>query len=148
MNLKIHKNILTKKEQKNLLAFVKIKIEYLGEDYPGLQTKSNLHTYKELNVFLKKINKYVEPDKIDMCWANYTAGDYISWHNHDNTKYSLVYYLKSPKKLGVMFAKGKYGIEYTEGLENSLVIFDGSRIHSMPNSYKKMNRYTLALDII
>ena len=47
-----------------------------------------------------------------------------------------------------MFAKNKFGIKYTEGLENSLVMFDGSKMHSIPNSYKKMNRYTIALDII
>ena len=83
-----------------------------------------------------------------MCWCNYTDGSYISWHTHENIKYSIVYYLKSPKKLGVMFAKNRSGIEYTEGLENSLVMFDGSREHSVPNSHKKMNRYTIALDII
>ena len=47
-----------------------------------------------------------------------------------------------------MFKNGKYGIKYTEGLENSLVIFDGSKVHSMPNSHKKINRYTIAIDII
>ena len=119
MNLKIHKNILSKKEQKDLLAFVKTKIKYLGEDYPGLQTKRNLHMCKELHPFLKKINKHFKPNKIDMCWCNYTDGSYISWHNHEGLKYSIVYYLKSPQKLGVMFKKGKYGIEYTKGLDNS-----------------------------
>ena len=145
---KTHKNILDKKEKKDLLAFVKTKIQYLGEDYPGLQTEGDLHTYKELNFFLKKINKHIKPNKINKCWANYTAGDYISWHSHKGIKYSVVYYLKSPQKLGVMFTKGKYGVEYTEGLENSLVIFDGSKTHSMPNSHKKINRYTIALDIL
>jgi len=148
MNLKTHKNILSKEEQKDLLAFVKTKIQNLGQDYPGLQTKSNLHTYKELNYFLKKINKYIKPNKIDMCWGNYTDGSYLSWHNHEGLKYSIIYYLKSPQKLGVMFKKGKYGIEYTKGLVNSLVIFDGGKVHSMPNSYKKINRYTIAIDII
>ena len=148
MNLKTHKNILSKKEQKDLLAFVKTKVQRLGEDYPGLQTKSDLHTYKELHPFLKKINIYIKSNKIDMCWCNYTDGSYISWHNHEGLKYSIVYYLKSPQKLGVMFKNGKYGIKYTEGLENSLVIFDGSKVHSMPNSHKKINRYTIAIDII
>ena len=101
-----------------------------------------------LNFFLKKINKYIKPNKISKCWANYTAGDYISWHSHENIKYSIVYYLKSPQKLGVMFAKNKFGVEYTKGIENSLVMFDGSRSHSIPNSHKKMNRYTIALDIL
>ena len=148
MNLEIHKNILTKKEQKDLLAFVKTKVQNLGENYPGLQTGNNLHMYKELNLFLRKINKHIKSNKIDMCWCNYTDGSYISWHNHEGFKYSIVYYLKSPQKLGLMFKNGKYGIKYTEGLENSLVIFDGSKVHSMPNSHKKINRYTIALDII
>ena len=148
MNLEIHKNILTKKEQKDLLAFVKTKVQNLGENYPGLQTKNNLHMYKELNPFLRKINKHIKSNKIDMCWCNYTDGSYISWHNHEGFKYSIVYYLKSPQKLGLMFKNGKYGIKYTEGLENSLVIFDGSKVHSMPNSHKKINRYTIAIDII
>ena len=143
-----HKNILTKKEQKDLFNFVKTKLQKLGRDYPGLQTKNDLHTYKELHPFLKKINKHIKPNKIDMCWCNYTDGSYISWHTHENIKYSIIYYLKSPKKLGVMFAKNRSGIEYTEGLENSLVMFDGSREHSVPNSHKKMNRYTIAFDII
>jgi hypothetical protein len=144
---KLHKNILTKKEQKNLLDFIKIKVEYLGEEWPGLQTKNNLHTYKELEPFLNKIKKYIEPNTIKTCFANYTKGDYIAWHKHDN-KYSIVYYLKNSKEIGVMFKKGKNGIEYTKGPENSLLIFDGNKIHSIPNTYEKINRYTIALNII
>lgn len=147
MNLETHKNILTKKEQKDLLAFVKTKVEYLGEEWPGLQTKNNLHIYKELKPFLNKIKKYIEPNKIRECWANYTKGDYITWHKHDS-KYSIVYYLKNSKEVGVMFKKDKYGIEYTKGPENSLSIFDGSKIHSIPNTYEKINRYTIALEIV
>ena len=40
-----------------------------------------------------------------------------------------------------------YLIEYTEGLENSMVVFDSSRIHSVPNSFKKLDRYTLVMDL-
>ena len=145
---KIYKNILNKKQRKDLLVFVKTKIEDLGEDYPGLQTKNNLHMYKELHPFLNKINKHIKSNKINMCWCNYTDGSNILWHNHEGLKYSMVYYLKNPKKLGVMFKNGKHSIKYTEGLENSLVIFDGSKIHSAPNYHKKINRYTIAIDII
>ena len=144
---KLHKNILTKKEQKDLLDFIKTKVEYLGEEWPGLQTKNNLHIYKELKPFLNKIKIYIEPNKIRECWANYTEGNYITWHKHDS-KYSIVYYLKNNKEIGVMFKKGKYGIEYTKGPENSLSIFDGSKIHSIPNNYEKINRYTIALEIV
>ena len=47
-----------------------------------------------------------------------------------------------------MFQKQNNLIEHTEGIENSLVIFDGSKIHSAPNSEKKINRYTIAMEII
>jgi len=144
---KLHKNILTKKEQKHLLNFIETKLKYFGEEWPGLQTENNLHTYKELEPFLKKIKKHIEPNTVKDCWANYTEGDYITWHKHDS-KYSVIYYLKNKKEIGVMFKKSKYGIEYTKGPENSLLIFDGSRIHSMPNTYEKIKRYTIALDII
>jgi hypothetical protein len=145
---KTHKNILNKKEQKNLLSFVKTKMKYLGKDYPGLQTKGDLHTYKELNYFLKKIHKYIKPNKINKCWANQTKGDYINWHFHEDIKYSLVYYLHNLENVGVMFRKGLYEIQYTKGLDNSLVIFTGKKIHSVPCFHKKINRYTIAMDLI
>jgi hypothetical protein len=148
---KVYKNILTKNEQKNLFNFVKNKVKKIGPLFPGLQTKNNLHTYKELNIFLKKIKKYIDINSISGCWANYTNGDHISWHNHPS-KYSLVYYLHNKDNIGVMFRNTSnmdyYLIEYTEGLENSMVIFDSSRIHSVPNSPNKLNRYTLIMDLI
>ena len=49
---KTYKNILTKEEQENLFNFAKNKVENLGPNYPGLQSKNNLHTYKELSIFL------------------------------------------------------------------------------------------------
>jgi len=144
---KTHKNILNKKEKQKILNFAKTKVQYLGEGYPGLQSKNNLHSYEEMSVFIKKIKKIIEPDNIKTCWVNYSTGDTIAWHTH-NCKYNIVYYLFNPSKLGVMFQKENNIIEHTEGIENSLVIFDGSQIHSAPNSDKKFNRYTIAIEII
>ena len=149
---KTYKNILNKKEQKKLLNFAKNKIKNLGPDYPGLQSGSNLHTYKELNIFLEQIKKYINTYNITGCWANYTNGDHICWHNHPSSKYSLIYYLHNKDAMGVMFRNMSntdyHLIGYTEGLDNSMVIFDSSTIHSVPNSSKKLNRYTLVMDLI
>tara|TARA_R110000737_G_C14186135_1_gene414420 strand:- start:33 stop:485 length:453 start_codon:yes stop_codon:yes gene_type:complete len=148
---KTYKNILNKKEQKYLINFVKKQVTDLGPKYPGLQSKSNLHTYKELNFFLEKIKKHIYLYNVVGCWGNYTNGNYISWHNHPS-KYSLVYYLHNQDNIGVMFkdiSNTDYDIiEYTKGLDNSMVLFDSSRIHSVPNSSKKLNRYTLIMDLI
>ena len=144
---KKYKKILNKKEKQKILNFVKTKVQYLGEGYPGLQSKDNLHDYKEMDIFIKKIQKFIEPNNIKACWANYSTGDTIAWHTH-NCKYNIVYYLFNPSKLGVMFQKQNNLIEHTEGIENSLIIFDGSKIHSAPNSEKKINRYTIAMEII
>ena len=144
---KKYKKILNKKEKQKILNFVKTKVQYLGEGYPGLQSKDNLHSYKEMDIFIKKVQKFITPNNIKTCWANYSTGDTVAWHTH-NCKYNIVYYLFNPSKLGVMFQKQNDSIEHTEGIENSLVIFDGSKIHSAPNSEKKINRYTIAMEII
>jgi len=149
---KTYKNILTKEEQENLFNFAKDKVKNLGPNYPGLQSKNNLHTYKELSIFLEKIKKHINSINISGCWVNYTNGDHISWHNHTSSKYSLVYYLHNKDNIGVMFRNMSntdyHLIEYTEGLDNSMIIFDSSKIHSVPNSAKKLNRYTLIMDLI
>tara|TARA_R110000803_G_scaffold154845_1_gene219618 strand:- start:266 stop:718 length:453 start_codon:yes stop_codon:yes gene_type:complete len=148
---KIYKNILNKKEKNILLAFVKTKVQDLGENYPGLQTYGNLHTYKELNFFLKKINKHIKPYKISMCWGVCSIGNIISWHQHYNCKYSFVYYLHNPNEEGTMFVEpSKYYdfVKYTKGSENTLLKFDGLKRHSMPNSSKKIKRYTISFDVI
>ena len=144
---KTHKNILKNKERKSLLKFVKSKVKDLGPLFPGLQSEPNLHEYKEINVLLTKINKLITPYCIQKCWANYTDGSYITWHKHPS-KYALVYYLYSPENLGVMFLKEHNKIEYTKGLENSIVMFNSNKIHSAPNSPKKINRYTISWDLI
>ena len=147
MSFKIHKNILNKKEQKEILSFVKTKVKNFGDNHPGLQSDDNLHTYEKMNIFLNKILKFIKPNTIKTCWVNYSIGNTIMFHPH-NSKYNIVYYLFNPSQLGVMFQEKNNTIKHTKGLENSLIIFDNSQLHSAPNSPKKINRYTIALEII
>ena len=142
---KVRKNILNTKEKNKLLKFVKTKVKSI-EGYPGLQTDPNLHTYREMDYFLDKIKNEIKNYHIVKCWANYTDGSYITWHKHPS-KYALVYYLYSPENLGVIFQKENNIIEYTKGLENSIVMFNSNKIHSVPNSPKKINRYSIAVDL-
>ena len=139
------KNILNTKEKNKLLKFVKTKVKSI-EGCPGLQTDPNLHTYREMDCFLDKIKNEIKNYHIVKCWANYTDGSYNAWHKHPS-KYALVYYLYSPENLGVMFQKENNIIEYTKGLENSIVMFNSNKIHSVPNSPKKINRYSIAVDL-
>ena len=46
--MNLYKKILSEKERLKLLNFVKTKLLNFGPTYPGLQSKTNLHTYKEL----------------------------------------------------------------------------------------------------
>ena len=39
-------------------------------------------------------------------------------------------------------------VKYTKGVENSLLKFDGLKMHSTPNTYKKIKRYTISFDTI
>ena len=39
-------------------------------------------------------------------------------------------------------------VKYTKGVENTLLKFDGLKIHSTPNTYKKIKRYTISFDVI
>ena len=92
-----------------------------------------------MDIFIDKVKKFIEPNSIKTCWSNYSTGDTIAWHTH-NCKYNIVYYLFNPSKLGVMFKKNNV-VERTKGLENSLVVFDGSKIHSAPDSVKVSTNY-------
>ena len=53
--MKLYKNILTEKERKKLLKFVKTKVKYWNDKVPGLQTPMNLHTHPETQHFYKNI---------------------------------------------------------------------------------------------
>lgn len=150
--MKLYRNILKEKERKKLLKFCKTKLEYLGDSFPGLQSKNNLHTFPELNEFIEiLLQKYAKKYNIQACWINYSEGDIINWHNHSNVKLSAVYFLQNPDSLGTIFRNEKYNydkITSTKGPQNSLLVFDSKKTHSQPYSNKKIKRYSIAVDLI
>ena len=96
-------NVFTEEERINILNFVNIKLENIYGS-PGLQTKADLHTFKEMNFFVNKIKQYIQGYEIYKCWANFSVGDYIFWHQHpEPVVKSLVYYLVNKNNYGTMF---------------------------------------------
>ena len=150
MSFKIYKNILKKTEKEKLLKFIKKEVRDLKGEFPCLQTLSNIYLKPEMKTFVKSIEKYIKPHKIFRCWGVCSIGDVIAWHQHHNCKFSFVYYLHNPDNVGTMFLKPKeyYNlVEYSKGVENTLLKFDGTQLHSTPNTYKKTKRYTISIDI-
>ena len=148
---KIFKNILNKKQKNKLLKFIKKEVKNLGPKYPSLQTDPDIHLKNEMKDFNQQIKKYIAPYKIYKSWGVCSKGEAIAWHRHLGTKYSFVYYLHNPDNVGTMFLKPKeyYNlVEYSKGLENTLLRFDGTQLHSSPNTYKKTKRYVIAFDTI
>jgi hypothetical protein len=145
--MKVHKDILSKKERLELLKFVKTKTKNLGPNYPGLQSLPNLHEFKQLKTFLDKIKPFMKGYIIKKCWVNFSYGDFICWHNHPDCDKSMVYYLKNKSNLGTMFKKEGCKVEIKKGLENSLSIFDANLIHAIP-PYLPEERYSIAIDLI
>ena len=50
-----------------------------------------------------------------------------------------------------MFRDERYSwdkIISTKGPQNSLLVFEGHKVHSQPYSPKKIKRYTIAIDLI
>ena len=138
-------------ERINILKFVKHKVKNLGEDFPGLQSDPNLHTFEEFKIFIEKIKKYLKNYRIYRCWANYSCGDYINFHNHPKPVVkSLVYFLENKNNLGPIFLEKRGSflrVNMLECPENSLLIFDGNKDHSVP-CHLKEDRYSIALDLI
>ena len=151
--MKLHKDILTEKERKKLLNFVKTQVKDFGPKAPGLQSTMDLHTHKQTQNFFKiLLDKYFKGLTIENAWANYTKGDEFNWHNHPTCHLSAVYFLQNPDSLGTIFRNQEYEyydkIIFTKCPENSLLVFEGGRVHSQPISPKKINRYTIAVDLI
>ena len=145
--MKVHKNILSKKERLKILKFIKTVIKDLGPDFPGLQSEATLHGCKKLEKLLDKINVIIKGYRVHRCWANFSNGNYISWHSHAYCDKSLVYYLKNKSNIGTMFKKKENKVEVTKALENSLLIFDSNLIHSVP-CHLPEDRYSIAFDLV
>ena len=74
--MKVHKNILSKKERLKILKFIKTVIKDLGPNFPGLQSEATLHGCKKLEKLFDKINVIIKGYKIHRCWANFSNGNY------------------------------------------------------------------------
>jgi|TARA_R100001509_G_C4693595_1_gene157676 hypothetical protein len=144
--MKVYKNILLEKERLEILNFVKTTVKDLGPDFPGLQSSPDLHQYKELKILIDKIKDIIDGYSIQKCWANFSNGDYICWHNHGYCDKSMVYYLKNKSNIGTMFKKEGYSIEVSEGLQNSLLVFNSDLTHSVP-CHLSEERYSIAFDL-
>ena len=153
MNIEKHLNVLNKKEQLSILKLVDKKLTKIfrgsGLSHPGLQTYSDLHHYEELQPLVKNLKKYIPGNfTIKKCWANHTDGGYVSWHKHP-TDLSVVYYLKNKESIGTFFKIDGKEVP-SESPENSLIIFKGDEVHSVPPRKKgtlEIDRYSIAFDI-
>ena len=147
-------NVLTEEERIYILNFVNKKLENIFES-PGLQTKPNLHTFKEMDFFISRIKQYIQGYKIYKCWANSSMGDYIFWHQHPKPVVkSLVYYLVNNNNYGTMFRLKREteedpvsNIKIVKCPQNSIYIFDSNLDHSVP-CHLKENRISITMDLI
>ena len=145
--MKVYKDILLEKERLKLLEYIKTTVKNLGSKYPGLQSKPNLHTDKEMLPLIKIIKNHLKGYNIERCWANFSMGDYMTWHAHPEFDISVAYYLKNPSSIGTVFKKDGFGVHVPECPENSLLIFDSKLVHSVPYHLKE-ERYSIAVDLI
>ena len=147
-------NVFTEEERTNILSFVNTKLESIYGS-PGLQTRPNLHTFEEMNFFVNKIKQYIQGYEIYKCWANFSVGDYIFWHQHpEPVVKSLVYYLVNKNNYGTMFRLKRETeedptetIKIMECPQNSIHIFDSNMDHSVP-CHLKEDRISIAMDLI
>ena len=93
--MKLYKNILSEVERKKLLKFCKTKLENFGDNWPGLQSKNNLHSYPQMNTFVNSILKKVKDYKIETSWVNYSKGDFINCIDTQQLNYLLFTFKKS-----------------------------------------------------
>ena len=147
-------NVLTEEERIYILNFVNTKLESIHGS-PGLQTKPNLHTFREMDFFISRIKQYIQGYKIYKCWANFSVGDYIFWHQHPKPVVkSLVYYLVNNNNYGTMFRLKREteedpvsNIKIVKCPQNSIYIFDSNLDHSVP-CHLKENRISITMDLI
>tara|TARA_Y100000004_G_C8633045_1_gene293727 strand:- start:41 stop:496 length:456 start_codon:yes stop_codon:yes gene_type:complete len=151
--METYNNILSENDRIKVLKFIKSELQDLGPTYPCLQTKSKIHFRDEMKPFVDSIQKHIKPYEIIKCWGVCSLGNTICWHNHPDTKYSLVYYLHNPTEDGTMFLESKNNdcfdtVKHTNGIQNSMIRFENFKLHSTPLTSKKVKRYTIALDIM
>ena len=147
-------NFLSSLERKKLLNLTQPLLvnDYNDPKMKGKSSAANLHLYPRFNFFFQKIKKlitkkYKKDFSIVKGWARYTQGDHINWHSHpEDIDITLIYYIYNPSKLGT-WVKFKDKEQLVGGKQNSIVGFDASLPHSVPQSEKKIERYTFICDV-
>ena len=150
-------NVLTEEQRIFVLDNIKPLLFPLkplnSENYSGngMHTRPGLHLNPKLGLLYDRI---VEDFKalvgkepvIEKSWALWTNGQYVNWHNHQNADFSIVYYIEQHPTIGrsTQFEDGSVAISP----QNSLLIFDSKISHSVPSSTIKINRYSIATDVI
>ena len=145
--METHTDILSEQERLKLLNFTKKNVQSLGRDHPGLQSFADFHKHEELKILIDKIKPFIKNYIIQKCWANLSNCNFIYWHKHGDSDKSVVYYLKNKFNIGTMFKKEGHKLEVSEGVENSLLIFDSKLSHSVP-CHLPDERYSITFDLI
>jgi len=151
-DIKIYYNIFSNKERKLIIEQFQPFLTRT-DNYPGLQTKGNLHLFCKYNKNFfnpfEKLIKILNTDvSIRRSWINYTDIDisYENWHIHPQSEYKYIpcYMLENPEGIGTWFkVDGK--VYKTRCPTNSLIVFPNYLLHTVPPIVKKP-RYTLSID--
>jgi hypothetical protein len=145
------KKVFSSPERKYLLNKIKpyLTKKHNNNTMHGLSTGSDLYQISDFRFYIDKIKtaiekKCKEPLTIFKAWCRYTEGDHLNFHNHPPMTLTSIYYLSNPSALGTLIKVP--GRNIVGGKENSLVCFDGSIYHSVPQCSKKIKRYTFIVD--
>ncbi len=149
--ISIIKNILTKTERKKLIKDGQPLLERLGENYPALQTKSNLITYPQFHNPIGKVTFRAQKVigrslSVERVWINGDDGrkEDILWHCHEGYDYSLVYYMQTIPFInsGTWFRD-----KFVRVPQNGAMIFPSSLEHTAPSyPFPWFKRYSMAID--
>ena len=145
--MKLYTDILLEEERIKILEAVKQHVKDLGPKFPGLQTPPFFHEHKTMQVLLEKIKPYYKKYDITKCWAYFSLGNIIAWHDHQGCDKTMLYFLENKCNMGPMLKKEGYEVEITRCPENSLLIFNSNITHSGP-CHLPEERYSIAFEMI
>ena len=117
-----------------------------------IPSQEYIHLKNTIVSLVKDLNLYwSSPFEIKTIWANiYRKGDFTQSHDHDPSRYSFVYFLKSkPNSSPLMFEsidlkKKRKKKEVVKPIEGRLVIFPGFSKHWVPVHIHDETRITIS----
>ncbi len=157
----IIKNVLSKEERIQLIEDSK-SLLIAGEELSlrfkkyfsvSKQTLSNLHKNGKFQPIIRKLLDRIAVEMgpglepvTDNVWVNWNSGkkEEMMWHSHSAYDYACVYYMQTIPFLnsGTQFVE-----EFIRAPQNSLMIFPGDEVHSVPSYPFGFERYTLSMDL-